>query len=1091
MTQRHRLSNGGRIDRAKPFRFTFNGASLEGFQGDTLASALLANGVGVVARSFKHHRPRGIVGAGPEEPNAIVQVGSGAAALPNQLATQVSLYQGLSASSVNCWPGPNFDVGAVTGAFSRFLPPGFYYKTFMWPRSAWKLYEGVIRRAAGYSRSPREPDPDRYDKSNAHCDVLVIGGGPAGLAAALEVGRTGARVILADEQSEFGGSLLAGRELIDGTPATEWLDASVRELAAMEEVLLLPRSTAFGYYDHNFVGVAESVSDHLPPGNGTRPRQRLWRIRARQVVLATGAIERPLVFPNNDRPGVMLASAVTTYVNRYAVTPGSTAVVFTNNDSAYRSALDLHRAGVHVAAVVDVRPEATGQLVEHARRSGITVLEGHAVVDVNGGKRVRGVRVMALDPGGNSVAGRARSLDCDLVAVSGGWNPTVHLHCQSGGRLRYDHDTACFVPAKPAQAAHTVGSCKGSFTLGQCLEDGMAAGAAAAHAAGLGRGTLAMDKPMVPSASEEPLMPMWLVPSPTPPGRGPKQFVDLQTDTTAADIAIATREGYESIEHVKRYTTAGMGTDQGKLGNVNAIGILAGLRGLDLETVGATTYRPMYTPIPFGAVAGRALGPLFDPIRKTAIHQWHERVGALFENVGQWKRPWYYPRPGESMHDAVRRECMATRTGVGVLDASTLGKIEIKGRDAATLFNRVYTNAWTKLEVGRCRYGLMLGEDGMLLDDGVTARLGEHHYLMHTTSGGAATVMAWLERWLQTEWPNLQVYLTSATDHWATVSISGPNTRRVVEKLSDDIDFSGDAFPFMSVRQGSVAGVTARVFRVSFVGELSYEVNVSANYGRHVWDAVMEAGREYDITPFGTEAMHVLRAEKGYIIAGQDTDGSVTPVDLGMDWAISKRKKDFLGKRSLSRSDTARQDRKQLVGLLTDDPLVVLPEGGQIVDDPTVEIPVPMIGHVTSSYMSPFMERSIALALDQRRPLQDGREGACTPGGWNSGARGNRRSGLLRPGWGPAGCLTHPFGRVPWRSSLPRTVPRCQLIRQASCSASAPYLATLTCGATRRSNGSWKRWKGCWEWASLWSPTLCRLPARWRPCGWVPTSGWW
>jgi sarcosine oxidase subunit alpha len=843
------------------------------------------------------------------------------------------------------------------------MPPGFYYKTFMWPQNAWRIYEGVIKRASGYGTAPEAPDPDRYDQINAHVDVLVIGGGPAGLSAALEAGRAGARVLIADEQNEMGGSLLSDRGLANGALATDWLKASLSELDAMDEVTVLKHATAFGYYDHNFLGIAESVSDHLLSDSNTVPRQRLWRIRANHVILATGAIERPLVFPNNDRPGVMLASAVSTYINRYAVNPAIKAVVFTNNDNAYQSALDLHRIGVHVSAVIDVRPKPIGKLAEQVRGLGITVLEGHVVVDVKGGKSVNGVTVMPLDRSGNAVVGKSHRLDCDLVAISGGWNPTVHLHCQSGGTLRYDPGTSSFIPDSVMQAMQNAGSCKGSFTLEQCLMDGRLAGAKAAREIGLRLDTSSGNNATVQSPPQEPVTPMWLVPSPKPLGLGPKQFVDLQTDTTAADIAIAVREGYESIEHIKRYTTCGMGTDQGKLGNVNAIGILANLKGTDPETIGATTYRPMYTPVPFGTVAGRSIGSLFDPVRKTSIHQWHEESGALFENVGQWKRPWYYPRPTESMQDAVYRECMATRTGVSLLDASTLGKIEIKGPDATTMLNMIYTNAWSKLEIGRCRYGLMLGEDGMLLDDGVTARLGEYHYLMHTTTGGAATVMAWLERWLQTEWRDLEVYLTSTTDHWTTISINGPDSRRVVGKLSNDIDFSNEAFPFMSIRHGTVAGVPARVFRVSFVGELSYEINVSSNHGRRIWEAVIEAGIEYGITPLGTEAMHVLRAEKGYIIIGQDTDGSVTPNDLGMDWIVSKRKKDFLGKRSLYRSDILRQDRKQMVGLLTDDPHVVLPEGGQIVDNTSAAIPVPMVGHVTSSYMSPFLKRSIALAL--------------------------------------------------------------------------------------------------------------------------------
>ena len=962
MSQRNRLAAGGRIDRQSPLRFTFNGKSLEGFRGDTLASALLANGISVVGRSLKYHRPRGIVAAGSEEPNAILQIGAGAATLPNQVATQVELYDGLEAATVTSWPSVNFDLRAVTGLFSRLMPPGFYYKTFMWPKGWWRRYERLIRNAAGLGVTPDGPDPDRYDKSNAHCDVLVVGGGPAGLAAAREAGRAGARVILVDEQQEFGGGLLSSRRAIDGVSAAEWVSAVVDELSAMEEVRLLPRSTGAGYYDHNFVTVLERVGDHQPATEATRPRERLWRIRAKQVVLVTGAIERPLVFGNNDRPGVMLASAVSTYLNRYAVAPGSKAVVFANNDSAYQTALDLAAAGISVAAVVDVRPEPGGSLAARVRQDGTEVLGGHAVVNVNGRMRAKSVEVMRLDGSGAVVEGRRRTISCDLVAVSGGWNPTVHLHTQSGGSLRFDEGKSCFVPDESVQSERLAGSSNGSFTLSECLEEGSAAGARAAQDAGFGTGETSSAAAVVDEPAGEPSRAVWTVPAPKPIGRGPKQFVDLQTDTTAGDIAIASREGYQSIEHIKRYTTLGMGTDQGKLGNVAGIGVLAEVLGEEMGFVGTTTFRPPYTPVTYGAIAGRTGGDRFDPVRKTPIHGWHEKAGAPFENVGQWKRAWYYPHPGDSFDDAVNRETLVARNGVAITDASTLGKIDIQGPDAAEFLNRVYTNAWLKLPVGRCRYGLMLGEDGMVMDDGVTARLGENHYLMHTTTGNAAVVMAWLERWLQTEWPDLKVYMTSVTDHWATVSLVGPSSRDLVSSVCSDIDFSNDAFPFMSVRLGTVAGVLARVFRISFSGELTYEVNVQANYARAVWDACVEAGQGHNIIPYGTEVMHVLRAEKGFIIVGQDTDGSVTPIDAGMSWIVNTRK-DFLGKRSLSRSDMLREDRKQLVGLLTDSPTEVLPEGGQIVDDPEPAIPAQMLGHVTSSYYSASLGHSIAMAL--------------------------------------------------------------------------------------------------------------------------------
>jgi sarcosine oxidase, subunit alpha len=972
MTAANRLSEGGRIDRRQSLSFTFNGKRYVGHAGDTLASALLANGVAVVARSWKYHRPRGLVGSGVEEPNGLVQLETGARTVPNARATEVELYDGLTATSVNCWPSVDRDLMAVTGMFGRLMPAGFYYKTFMWPKSLWMKYEHYIREASGLGVAPALPDADRYDKMNAYCDVLVVGGGPAGLAAALAAGRSGARVMLVDEQNEFGGSLLHMRPpprdtaakdacTIDALSPLGWVERTTAELEALPEVRLLRRSTVFGYHDHNFLTINERLCDHLPPHQRDGTRERVWRVRAKQVVIATGAIERPLVFGNNDRPGIMLASALSAYLNRYAVRPGTRAVVFTNNDSAYQSALDLAAAGIPVAAVVDSRRSPRGALPARVRSAGIDVIGNAVVVNGRGTKRVSAVDVMALDSGGERVTGSVRMLDCDIVAVSGGWSPVVHLHAQSGGRPRFDETRACFVPGDAVQAERSVGACKGSFQLYACVDEGLAAGAEAAHLTGFGDGQ-EVARPAIPVTAEEPIKPLWLVPQTKPDHRGPKQFVDLQNDVTASDIQLAAREGYHSIEHVKRYTALGFGTDQGKLGNINGMAILARALGNDIPGTGTTTYRPNYTPVTFGAIAGRDLGDMFEPIRKTALHQWHEQHGAVFENVGQWKRAWYYPKPGETMHEAVNRECLATRNGVSIMDASTLGKIDIQGPDAATFLNWVYTNAWSKLAVGRCRYGLMLDENGMAMDDGVTTRLAENHYLMTTTTGGAARVMAWLERWLQTEWPHLKVYLTSVTDHWATAAIVGPHSRKIVQAVCPDIDFSRESFPFMSYREGTVAGIPARVVRISFSGELAYEVNVSANNALHVWKALMAAGDPYDITPYGTEAMHVLRAEKGFIIIGQDTDGSVTPVDLGMQWIIAKGK-DFIGRRSLARSDTAREGRKQLVGLLTENPGEVLPEGGPVVEDAKAPPPVPMLGHVTSSYFSACLKRSIALAL--------------------------------------------------------------------------------------------------------------------------------
>jgi sarcosine oxidase subunit alpha len=976
MSQPFRTAEGGRVDREREIQFTFNGKRYTGLAGDTLCSALLANGVHMVGRSWKYHRPRGIVSAGAEEPNALFQLEKGGRTIPNARGTQVELYPDLDASSVNCWPSLDFDLLSINSRFARLMPAGFYYKTFMWPKSMWMMYEHFIRKASGLGVAPSEPDPDRYEHSHAHCDLLVVGGGVAGLSAALAAGRAGARVIIADEQSEFGGLGLSTPAQIDGVDASQWIAAAVEELQGMQEVTLLPRSTVFGYHDYNFLTINQRLSDHLPLEERRGGREKLWQVRAHQVVLATGAAERPLTFANNDRPGIMLASAVSTYCNRYAVRPGSRAVVFTNNDSAYQSALDLKAAGVDVVAVIDARADSASEIANTVRSAGIEVKNGCVVVDTAGRKRLASVQVMRLSEDGKSVDGHAEKLDCDLLAVSGGWSPVVHLHAQSGAKPVWDEEQAMFRPGEPTQPQFSVGAANGTLDLAGCLREGAEAGAAAAAACGFEA------KAKIPAADavdSEPILPLWKAPSPYPRGRGPKAFVDLQNDVGAADIELAVREGFHSVEHVKRYTAMGFGTDQGKLGNINGMGILAQTLGQSIAATGTTTYRPNYTPISFGAFAGQNLGDrLFDPVRKTAMHGWHEENGALFEDVGQWKRPWYYPRAGESMQDAVNRECLAVRESVGILDASTLGKIEIRGRDSAKFLEMIYTNNWMKLEVGKGRYGFMLREDGMVMDDGVTIRLAEDHFFMHTTTGGAAGVLAWMERWLQTEWPEMEVFLTSVTDHWATAAVVGPNSRSVVAAVCEGIDFSAEAFPFMASKTGLIGDVECRVNRISFSGELAYEVNVPANYGRFMWEELMQAGASHGITPYGTETMHVLRAEKGYVIVGQDTDGSVTVDDLGLGWAISKTKPDFIGKRSLSRPDTVREDRKQLVGLLTEDPQTVIPEGAQLVDNPQAPLPIPMIGHVSSSYYSACCGHSIALALVKGGRARIG-ETICAP----------------------------------------------------------------------------------------------------------------
>jgi sarcosine oxidase subunit alpha len=964
MTQVNRLPNRSRINTSKIINFTFNGKPYQGFAGDSLASALLANGVNVVGRSFKYARPRGIVGHGMEEPNGIMQLGSGAATVPNLKVTQIELYEGLEASSVNGWPSVNYDVMSWLGAFGRLMPPGFYYKTFMYPQKLWMTYEHFIRKAAGLGKSPVEDDPDSYDTINQHCDVLVVGAGPSGLMAALEAGLAGARVIIADEQSEFGGTLLASNEKFDSQSANDWLVAIFSQLSSLRNVKCLTRSTVFGYYDHNFLTILERCTDHLGITASSGPRQYMHKVRAKQVVLATGAFERPLVFAHNDIPGVMQASSVSTYINRFSVAPGNKLVLATSNDNAYRTAIDWHNAGREVVAIIDSRYSPNGDLVVKAESMGIKIYDGHGLIEARGGKRVKSALIAPLSIGGTEVIGAVSQLACDLIATSGGWSAAVHLSSHTGAKPVWDEEIVSFRPGDSKQQERSVGACKGTFGSHDGLVEGAIGGARAAHCAGFGDGTVKTSIPNIIQVGEQPQQALFLVPHTKPTSRAPSQFVDFQLDVSASAIELAVLEGFESVEHVKRYTALGFGTDQGKLGNINGMAILANALGQTISQTGTTIFRPSYTPTTFGAIAGRGIRELFDPERYTAMHRWHQEQGAKFEDVGQWKRPWYFPQGNESMQESVNRECLAVRNSVGILDASTLGKIDIQGPDAAEFITRIYTNSFLQLSPGRCRYGVMLKEDGMIFDDGVCACISDNHYLMFTTTGGAAGVLAWLELWQQTEWPELQVYFTSVTDHWATATISGPNARNVITKVCDDIDFSAENFGFMEWRDGNIADVAARVFRISFTGELSYEVNVSANYGHHVWEKLIEAGAEFNITPYGTESMHVLRAEKGFIIVGQDTDGSMTPADMNMDWVIGENKSfSFIGKRSLRRSDSVRANRKQLVGLKTIDPLTVLPEGSQIVNDPEQAIPMDMQGHVTSSYYSANMGRSIAMAV--------------------------------------------------------------------------------------------------------------------------------
>ncbi len=960
MTQPFRIAGKGRLTPARTARFSFDGANYTGLAGDTLASALLANGVHLVGRSFKYHRPRGILSAGAEEPNALVQISRDAARKqPNVRATVQELYDGLTAQSQNRWPSLAFDVGAVNGIAAPMFSAGFYYKTFMWPKTAWKnVYEPRIREAAGLGVSPDQPDPDHYASRYAHCDVLVAGGGAAGIAAALAAADSGARVILADEQAEFGGAMRheAGA-VIDGMNGWDWAQASIARLAATPTVRLLPRTTVFGYYAQNFLGLVERVGDHLAKPAKDNPRERLWNVRAKQVIIATGSIERHAVFADNDRPGIMLASAARAYLNHYGVAVGKTVGVFTANDSAYHAAIDLKKAGVDIAAIVDLRDDPSGAVVDEARALGIDVNHGRAVVKTAGKLRVTS---MTIEP---TAGGARRTIPVDALLISSGWTPSVHLFSQSRGKVAFDDVTKRFLPGLYAQDCVSVGACNGTDDLAAGLNEAYAAGEKAAKSAG-GRSAKGggSHRPEV-DASES-----WAGGTlGAGPGAGPgetaKAFVDFQNDVTAKDIRLAVQEGMHSIEHVKRFTTNGMATDQGKTSNMHGLAIAAETLGKTIPQVGLTTFRAPYTPVTFGALAGHGRGKLFDPTRRTAIHPWAERQGAVFEDVGQWKRAWYFPKAGEDMHAAVNRECRTVRETAGLFDASTLGKIEVVGPDAAKFMEMLYTNPWEKLDTGRCRYGIMLREDGFIYDDGVVGRLAPDRFHVTTTTGGAARVMNHMEDYLQTEFPDMKVWLTSISEQWAVIAVQGPNSRTIIAPLVEGVDLSDEAFPHMSVREGTIRGVPTRLFRMSFTGDRGFEVNVPADYGLAVWEALWEEGRKHGACAYGTEAMHVLRAEKGYIIVGQDTDGTVTPADASVDWAIGKKKKDFVGIRGSMRSDLVATGRKQLVGLKTRDPNTVLEEGAQIVDDPKQAIPMTMIGHVSSSYWSENCGRSIALAL--------------------------------------------------------------------------------------------------------------------------------